>query len=370
MKYVKSLDSIRAIAVLLVIVTHWFPKDLFIYSVAKAFNGVDVFFTLSGFLITGILLQDRAEAEQFGQSRMQTFKNFFFRRVLRIFPIYYLTIFLIYLYNPSGEDIQFRYFLSFTSNFHYYAERSWGMLAHSWSLAVEEQFYLVWPWVVLFISRKWLPYMMVLFIFSGIITQQLLDPNEFSWILPMPCVDALALGGLLGWIIYARPDSLEQVYQSLRRIAMVALGFTLLRIAFHLSFPSTRTLTAFITLWAICYCLVHDGQRFHQYSLIFNNKFLIFLGRMSYGMYLFHFLIPYYTKDAFTWEYQHIVLPASIKDHYGFYLAQNFVILIGVSWLSFHLIEQPVLRLKKYFRNRPAAQPGLPGTAEPVTVSG
>lgn len=93
MNYIKQLDSVRAIAVLLVIITHWFPETNQLNIYTSVFNGVDIFFVLSGFLITRILLQNRLEAESSVVTKSTVVKNFFVRRILRIFPIYYLLIF-------------------------------------------------------------------------------------------------------------------------------------------------------------------------------------------------------------------------------------------------------------------------------------
>ena len=106
MQYFKQLDSIRAIAVLLVIIHHWFPERNPINTYTGFFNGVDIFFVLSGFLITRILLENRNEAERQAQSKSRVIKSFFVRRVLRIFPIYYLLIFftaLFFAHNRYGH---------------------------------------------------------------------------------------------------------------------------------------------------------------------------------------------------------------------------------------------------------------------------
>src|SRR5688572_26501202 len=97
MNYIKQLDGLRAIAVLLVIITHWFPEGHPLNTYTSFFNGVDIFFALSGFLITRILLNNRIEAEQTGQAKTSVLKNFFMRRTLRIFPVYYLLITILFV---------------------------------------------------------------------------------------------------------------------------------------------------------------------------------------------------------------------------------------------------------------------------------
>src|ERR1044072_9103532 len=97
MGYIKQLDSVRAIAVFLVVVWHWFPRNSFIEKLHAGSLGVDIFFVLSGFLITQILLKYRSNSGGSIKAKTIVLKNFYARRVLRIFPIYYLTIFLTVL---------------------------------------------------------------------------------------------------------------------------------------------------------------------------------------------------------------------------------------------------------------------------------
>ena len=119
MKHFKQLDSLRAISVLLVIIHHWMP-----WTKIKALHlgeiGVNTFFVLSGFLITRILMETKNQSETSGVSKTLVFKNFFVRRALRIFPIYYLTIFLLLLFASStgtGIKENFLYFVTYKSKF-------------------------------------------------------------------------------------------------------------------------------------------------------------------------------------------------------------------------------------------------------------
>ena len=129
MHYIKQLDSVRAIAVILVIITHWFPETNKLNIYTSIFNGVDIFFVLSGFLITRILLQNRLDAKSSTVTKSAVVKNFFVRRILRIFPIYYLLIFLLLVFaSTTGTDIKnsFPYFLTYTANIYFY-NRQGGM---------------------------------------------------------------------------------------------------------------------------------------------------------------------------------------------------------------------------------------------------
>src|ERR1700733_11280286 len=105
MTYIKQLDSLRAIAVILVIVSHWMSGDSIIGRFPTGSIGVDIFFVLSGFLISKILFDNRNKSEELNISKSATIKNFYIRRALRIFPIYYLTIFiLLFIHKYTGTN--------------------------------------------------------------------------------------------------------------------------------------------------------------------------------------------------------------------------------------------------------------------------
>ncbi len=147
--HIPALDGLRGIAVLMILWTHvplgWLgkPVDLLKAYVHPGYLGVDLFFVLSGFLITRILLVDKTQGSPL--------LPFLLRRVLRIFPIYYLVVFLILGLKPSPEIKWCAFYLS---NFYFPFHPGEGLLQHSWSLAVEEHFYLLWPVAVHLLSVR------------------------------------------------------------------------------------------------------------------------------------------------------------------------------------------------------------------------
>jgi peptidoglycan/LPS O-acetylase OafA/YrhL len=153
LKYMPQLDGLRAIAVAMVVVRHYY----LVTEIDTAIYGVRLFFVLSGFLITGILLASR-EALQMGlvPSRAHALRQFYIRRTLRIFPLYYLVV-GVGLIVGVPEALEFApWLLTYTLNWRI-AAQGWYMehYAHLWSLAVEEQFYLLWPWVILLVRNNW-----------------------------------------------------------------------------------------------------------------------------------------------------------------------------------------------------------------------
>ena len=116
MKYIKQFDSVRGIAVLFIIIYHWVPAEL-LKAIPLGFNVVDVFFVLSGFLITRILLESKKKAEDLNIGKPLVFANFFVRRALRIFPIYYLLIFLVLIIDHIDKP-KLIHLLTYTFNFY------------------------------------------------------------------------------------------------------------------------------------------------------------------------------------------------------------------------------------------------------------
>lgn len=102
MKHIKELDVLRAFAVTMVILSHWLPERHLVYQLTGLLNGVDIFFVLSDFLITGILLTNRIVGEQNHIGKVTLFKNFVARRTLRIFPIYYAYVLAVYALGPAS----------------------------------------------------------------------------------------------------------------------------------------------------------------------------------------------------------------------------------------------------------------------------
>ncbi|WP_018478148.1 acyltransferase family protein [Pontibacter roseus] len=356
MYYIKQLDSIRAIAVILVIISHWFPYNSRLLLYSSVFNGVDAFFVLSGFLITKILLENRNDAERLRTDKLSILKSFFIRRSLRIFPIYYITIVILYVLGPAtGTAIRenFAYFLTYTSNHYFYNRQEWdGILSHLWSLSVEEQFYLVWPWLMLFLERRYLLFVILTSIFVGILGQLYLEDGI---ILTITCFDALGIGALIAWIVVYKPALLNSSYKFWSILAILALGIQLLRVSTPIggeyisSNLSRRTLTAVFTAWVIIGILRHADKKSLFFDYILGNSFLIFIGKLSYGIYLFHHILPYFFSSYFIQMNEY--LPPYFYE-YKFYILQveNFTFVVTIAFLSWKIIEMPFLKFKKYFR--------------------
>ena len=358
MKYISQLDGVRAIAVISVIISHWAPKGWMITKFTKLFNGVDVFFVLSGFLITMILLHNREKTALTEHRNGTVMKSFFMRRALRIFPIYYLALAIIYFIgDDSNTDIRsnYLYFFTYTSNFYFFQMQSWnGMLSHLWSLSVEEQFYLVWPWLMLYCKKKHVLPVILVSIFTGLLFQLIFKNVYLAGILTFTCLDAFGVGALLAYIQVNNPSFFHERYKWILAIGVVSLALMILHFNYRLDYLSARNLTAVFMFWLIVEILLKGEKKSFLPNYVFNNPLLVFMGKISYGLYLYHMMIPHFTRDFLFQMNSH--LPAGLSYHNNHLVhLENFILLIGISYLSYLYIEMPFLGLKKRFEYRKAS---------------
>jgi peptidoglycan/LPS O-acetylase OafA/YrhL len=364
--YISQLDGLRAIAVILVIIHHWFSPHNKASIYTSLFNGVDIFFVLSGFLITRILINNKVESEEKISTKGNLIKNFFIRRSLRIFPIYYLTITILFVFSDStGTDIKnsFPFFFTYTANLYFFNRDEWdGMLSHLWSLSVEEQFYLVWPWLILFIKRNYILATILTFILIGLLTHiyfEFLSQAVIPSIFTLSCFDGLGLGALMAWIVIYKRSMLEKFYPILLIVALICVGLQIERVfGGGLYILPSRTLTSLCTIWLISWIILFGDTKKSFINSILNQKYLVFTGKISYGIYLYHLIIPYYTNHYLTSINSHF--PIYIFK-YNFYLviAENFIIVLLISFISWNFIEFPILKLKKYFEYQDNPHPVL-----------
>jgi len=347
--YYHQLDSLRAIAVLLVIISHWFAKDHFLNRYSEnGVLGVTLFFVLSGFLITGILLKSKEKIAN-GDSVSKAFKVFYIRRSLRIFPVYYLLLFVLVLLNIGGIRESFGWHFFYGSNLYFWLQGAFaGQLSHLWSLAVEEQFYLLWPAVILLIPQRFLTHALVTGIITGVVFRLLIitDTNELGRLLMPGSLDSFCIGGLLA---YGRANEAGWYKDYLQRQTFfVLLAFVLLLVA-HLPFFKGLSLGLYLSLY-LFFISISFGILINRVAYtveipvlkqVLNNKLLLYIGKISYGLYLFHNFIPYFYG---------IELPG-MHTALSMYLAQilRLLTLIGLASFSWFFVEKPILSFKKRF---------------------
>ena len=356
MKYYKGLDSIRAIAVLLVIVHHWGPfysphtapymfKAVFI---PDGDFGVRLFFVLSGFLITSILLHEKAKE---GVSQIGIIKNFFIRRALRIFPIYYLTVLFGYLRGYSCVVHYPWYFITYTTNILRYAKEVTNELGHTWSLAVEEQFYLIWPWPIIFVNKKYIRHVLLATIGIGILsTYYVLYITHYHYAsLVFNCFDAFGIGALYAYV--RQHNDWNRRFNQIFVVLFPALLYFGMKMTPYGGFPAfvvyDRFLSSVVCLGIIMFTINNTSEFLRKY--FFENKILNFIGRISYGIYLYHFIFNFEFETFLKWAFHNSAFITSVINNFALMYAINFSMLILLCWLSFTFIEQPLLRLKKKF---------------------
>ncbi|MEJ8842207.1 acyltransferase [Lacibacter sp. H375] len=347
--YMSQLDSLRAIAVILVIISHWFSGEHFFNRyTANGTLGVTLFFVLSGFLITGILLKSKSHIEKSGNVA-KAFMTFYIRRSLRIFPVYYLLLIVLVFLNSSAIRESFWWHFFYGSNFFFWLKGEFGgHLSHFWSLAVEEQFYLVWPAVIIFVNRKYLPLALVLGIVGAILFRYFITTpqNELGRILMPGSLDSFCLGGLL---VYGKQSGAFLYQRYLKKRKLFLTGSFLLLFLVHTVYFKSLSLQLHTALFyffiSVSFAGIIDRVADTIYTpviaWILNNRALLYIGKISYGIYLFHNFIPYFYGMDLPG------IPASLS----LYTVQvlRFLLLVGISSLSWFLFEKPVLQLKKRF---------------------
>jgi peptidoglycan/LPS O-acetylase OafA/YrhL len=365
---VDELDGIRGIAILLVFVFHAFKRASYFTAnpilnyIAKLTSigwiGVDIFFVLSGFLITSILLQKKGEKDYF--------KNFYARRVLRIFPLYYLMLGIIIASMSVLEPGSQTYILE-RLPFYLLYQQNWLMaggdlpsiyLLVTWSLAIEEQFYIFWPFLIYFLPKRALVIVnigiILLSVFGRIIVALVSDnPTSTLYIAYYSTItrlDTLALGALIAIIF--QESTLWQ--ERLKKIAIPALlGATALvltvvlmpnREELYNNIPIRLTGYSVLAIMggsSIVISLTHDKSSLLR--RFFRNKSLRFFGKYSYALYLIHPIILQIFLDL-LWDAKFRGWQAYVS-----YLFISFCLTIILSLLSWHLLEKRMLNLKRYF---------------------
>lgn len=356
-RFYPGLDGLRAVAILAVLISHFFPDRS---AIQRVFHwgrfGVMLFFVLSGFLITGLLLRGRDAVASGGVTRGQVFRAFVARRALRIAPIYYLVVLAGWGvgYGPIANLMPWH--LTYTGNIALtYFHKPLAQATHLWSLCVEEQFYLLWPIVVLFASvRRLAPIAVGLVVFSfGYEAVGALQGRSFeqTHLVLQGCMDALGLGALLATCSHRDQGGSN----SAERLSFWAalLGAPLFFFAqgfrYQVGLPATDLLPYRIPgdlgIALMSVSLVYLATTTSS-SLVRRSLELApvrYIGRISYGIYLYHlFLIPIGRVVARSNEWPEMERGL---DMFLGYTAIS-IVLATISW---YVIESPINRQKRRF---------------------
>lgn len=341
----KQLDTLRAFAIGLVMIEHFGGAVLNSYiPIGAGSVGVGMFFTLSGFLITGILLQSFDSAPD----RATAWRDFYARRLLRLVPPYYAVILALVLLGIAPVATSWPWDLAYLTNVNI---ARGGPETVFWSLAVEEQFYLFWPFVIAFMPRRWLiPAILGMaglsLLFKLGVVLGGYNTSEVTRLLPGNLI-LLGAGCLLAVISYreGHANRFEWYTPAVRRwfgiTAWICLGLAVLSWVLFPKEGMIRYYTNDLLCGTFYAWLVLQGALGVSGILkpVFDNGVLQYIGRISYGLYLVHNWMPDIVTKFFG--------PMSKAQAAPIVLALTFAVCI----LSWHFFEKPVLGLKRFFGN-------------------
>jgi peptidoglycan/LPS O-acetylase OafA/YrhL len=368
---IPGIDGLRAIAVLALLAFHVNGYDF-----GFGWQGVQFFFVLSGFLITGILLhmKETLPAKQY-------FHKFYGRRFLRIFPLYYFYLFVLTvalwqskliplsslraeLQNIVRVQLPYAYFYIYDFFFASSAYQLTAFLTHFWSLAVEEQFYILWPLFLFFTPKGRIKYLFLLTIFLGpvfrlityfVYTNHLLpslldSPYLAIYALPFSHIDAFAMGAYISQFQFPNPRKQLTILVC----TLPLLGYFTQYLAAGIIDLGTlgyefKMFTAYKFVWGysilnyLFALIIQNVYRSKLYLRVLDHFTLRYLGKISYGIYVYHVAVIWFISILFKDDYSHSLFYSIL-----IYLIA-LIFTITISSISFHLLEKPISDLKGKF---------------------
>jgi peptidoglycan/LPS O-acetylase OafA/YrhL len=346
---IESLDGLRGWAAVLVLWAHFPLVDgglIFKYfhdfskAISAGYIGVDIFFALSGFLITRILLREKEKGEL-------SFKLFYVKRSLRIFPLYYLVILLVGI-TISWKDLG--WVATYLSNYYFAFNDFPNAMRHTWSLCVEEHYYLFWPLIIKFLDRDkayfTIKYIVPIIAIGFAVYYLMFFSNGGELVFRATNVRILTLA--LGSLLAFKENKIQN--KSSAKVALVTITLAILLVCTHFvtNLPFRQFCLFIISSFLSNYILVLIlGSSFSNKNKVllylFENKLMQFFGKISYGLYLYHLPIFVYlgvshmqTNNVVTVEKALLLL----------------IISLGIPILSFYIFEKPLLKLKENYTNK------------------
>jgi peptidoglycan/LPS O-acetylase OafA/YrhL len=378
--HIPQLDALRFFAILGVIVTHeWYPDPFpwIFQGLDPGGVGVRLFFVLSGFLITGILLRCRRRVEERGHRRSVLIRRFYMRRFLRIYPLYYAVLAAIIIVGIAPTRLLWPWLVTYTTNIYISVHHQWiGDSGIFWTLAVEEQFYLLWPLLVLVVPRRWLlPLLAGMIVLAPMyrlyaaihVPGDLVLNGYTSGTFTLAVFDSLGMGALIAVLVDM--DSTRTLLRRwLSRIALPVGGaavLLLLAVSYYrgptANFIFGETAQALVLCWVVG--TASQGFTGPVGSLL-EWRPICYLGKVSYGMYIFHAFVPI----LLLWIGRRFGLQYTGEPRLlNFFLV--LVTTVAIAAVSWHLFERPINNLKRYFPYRDDRRPVHAATSPELSAA-
>ena len=344
--YQPQFDGLRALAVLTVIIDHFsadvpnFPLPDWIHPGA---TGVRLFLVLSGYFITASLRRARDQMDAGRISSGRTIGAFYWRRFLRITPAYLVFAAIALLLNLGTIRQNWPWVFSGTINFLIAWRNQWPLtISHLWSICVQEQFYLLWPLLILLLPRKWMLRAIIAVAISGIAFRIgcviFSVPVITRWVLPFGSLDSLAAGAALGWC-----GGRLRASQGGWPAAVTCLWMLALAAVLRNSDPTELKSVWVEPLEAVAFVILvaRTATGFEgTIGRFLSAPALVFAGRISYGLYIYHILVAMLLNRWLPSSLRFIVTIPSLR------LIVFGVVTLLVAALSWRFLEQPISRLR------------------------
>lgn len=346
--YLPGLNGLRAIAALSVMLSHTLGKleyyklqnQVFFSSFAK--YGVTIFFTLSGFLITYLLIKELNSINSINV------KKFYLRRILRIWPLYFLGIFLVLLIENFKVETSILYYVFILPNIPYAIIFTGGtisyshLLVHYWSLGVEEQFYAFWPFIIKY-SKKLITSLIifcVLYFVLKIALKAFQVSNFWLALIYNTQFSCLGLGAIGAYLFDKKKEYLvvfnKKIIEVLAWLLLLLIMLNIFRFFSIIEHEIISVLTVII---------IFNQVNNTKPLISLENKIFDYLGKISFGLYIYNPLVIYLLSIVF--------LQLDIKINYilkmGLIVVLNFTIIIFISHISYYFFEKRFLKMKNKY---------------------